>query len=121
VAQSQKYSEITRSWDYVQPSLILEAFSKCKQAYKLDAITSFNSLFLPPVLQLQGVSESHRYNTKKNAMKSVGLMILLLGAAGWAMAAAGVSVPEIDPASAVGALALLSGALLVIRGHRRPR
>jgi hypothetical protein len=54
-------------------------------------------------------------------MKSLGLMILLVGAAGSAMAAAAVGVPEIDSASAGGALALLSGALLVIRGRRRAR
>jgi hypothetical protein len=54
-------------------------------------------------------------------MNSLGLMVLLLGAAGSAMAAAVVPVPEIDSASAVGALALLSGALLLIRGRRRPR
>src|SRR5438034_1269479 len=54
-------------------------------------------------------------------MKSVGLMILLIGAAGSAMAAAATSVPEIDSASAVGAVALLTGALLVIRARRKGR
>jgi len=45
--------------------------------------------------------------------------------AGLAMLAVGTSsvaygvVPEIDPASGVNALALLAGALLVVRGRRR--
>jgi hypothetical protein len=47
------------------------------------------------------------------------LMILLLGAAGSVMAAAAVAVPEIDSASVTGALTLLSGTLLVIRGRRK--
>jgi hypothetical protein len=45
-------------------------------------------------------------------------MMLLAGAAGSAMAGV-VAVPEIDSASVVGAMALLSGTLLVIRGRRR--
>jgi len=53
-------------------------------------------------------------------MKTIGLTMLLIGAASSAMAGV-VGVPEIDSASAVGALALLSGALLVIRGRRRQR
>ena len=54
----------------------------------------------------------------RNAMKSLGLMILLLGAAGSAMAGVPTATPEIDSASAIGALALLSGALLVIRDRK---
>ncbi len=51
-------------------------------------------------------------------MKMIGTMILLLGAAGFAFA--GVSrVPEIDGSSAVAAVALLSGAILVLRGRRK--
>jgi len=46
--------------------------------------------------------------------------MLFAGAAGSAMAGF-VVVPEIDSSSAAGALALLSGALLVIRGRRRVR
>lgn len=46
--------------------------------------------------------------------------MLLVGAAGSAMAGF-VAVPEIDSASAAGALALLSGALLVIRSRRTAR
>jgi len=51
-------------------------------------------------------------------MKTIGLMMLLVGAAASAMAADAAAVPEIDSASVVGAVALLSGALLVIRGRR---
>jgi len=51
--------------------------------------------------------------------KIVGMTLLLIGVAGFAMAAAPTAAPEIDPTSAVGALALLSGAVLVIRGRKR--
>ena len=62
-----------------------------------------------------------KFGSKGGAVvKTIGLMMLLVGAAGSAMAGF-VAVPEIDSASAVGALALLSGALLVIRGRRRAR
>jgi hypothetical protein len=54
-------------------------------------------------------------------VKIIGLTMLLLGAAGSAMAGLVVAAPEIDSTSAVGALALLSGALLVIRGRRKAR
>jgi len=50
-------------------------------------------------------------------MKTIGLMMLLGGAAGTAMANS--VVPEIGSGSAIGAIALLSGALVVIRGRRR--
>jgi hypothetical protein len=50
--------------------------------------------------------------------KIVGLLLLLTGVAGVAMASA---VPEVDAGSAVSALALGSGALLVIGGRRRKR
>lgn len=52
-------------------------------------------------------------------MKTIGLMMLLVGAAGSAMAGVPAVTPEIDSATAVGALALLSGALLVIRSRRK--
>ena len=55
-------------------------------------------------------------------MKIVTAMLLLSGLASLAFASfptAPASVPEIGPASAVGALTLLSGALLVIRGRRK--
>lgn len=47
----------------------------------------------------------------------VGLALFMIGAAGFAFAG-NVLTPEIDAASGVGALILLSGALLVIRGRR---
>jgi len=51
-------------------------------------------------------------------LKAIGLMMLLLGASG--AATAGIApAPEIDPASGVGALVLLSGALLVLRARRK--
>jgi hypothetical protein len=52
-------------------------------------------------------------------MKAIGLMMLLLGASGAATAALVPLAPEIDPASGVGALVLLSGALLVLRARRK--
>ncbi len=46
--------------------------------------------------------------------KLLGLMLILAGTATVAMAA----VPEIDPGNCTSALALLAGAVLVIRGRR---
>jgi hypothetical protein len=51
-------------------------------------------------------------------MKSVGMVLLLAGLPTFAFAG-GVIAPEISPASGVAALALVSGALLVIRGRRK--
>ena len=48
----------------------------------------------------------------------ISLTMLLLGAAGYSLAG-GVASPEIDPSSAVAAVTLLSGGLLVLRS--RPR
>jgi len=45
-----------------------------------------------------------------------GMMLLVIGMSGAAMATA---VPEIDPSSGVSALALLSGALLIIRARMK--
>ena len=50
--------------------------------------------------------------------KIVGMMLLMAGIAGFAMADA-VIAPEISAGSAGSALALLSGAALVIRGRKR--
>ena len=47
----------------------------------------------------------------------IGMAMLLLGAAGYALA--GQLSPEIDASSGVAAVALLSGGLLVLRGRRR--
>ena len=51
-------------------------------------------------------------------MKFFGMMLLLLGSSSLAFAGLVAAAPEISAASGVGALALLSGALLVIRGRR---
>jgi hypothetical protein len=51
--------------------------------------------------------------------KSIGFLMLLIGAAGFAFAGGGSAAPEIDPATGVGALALFAGAILVIRARRR--
>ena len=50
--------------------------------------------------------------------KFVGFMMLFVGGSALVYAGA-VGVPEISPASGVAAIALLSGALLVIRGRRK--
>ena len=52
-------------------------------------------------------------------MKLTGMMLLLAAVASCAFAAVGTVVPEISPASGASALALISGALLVIRGRRK--
>ena len=49
-------------------------------------------------------------------MKLIAMALFLIGAAGVALA---TPTPEIDPGSAGSALALLGGALLVIRGRRK--
>jgi LPXTG-motif cell wall-anchored protein len=51
-------------------------------------------------------------------MKSFGMLLLLVGFASLAMAAA-PAAPEISPATGVAGLALVSGAVLVIRGRRK--
>jgi len=48
----------------------------------------------------------------------LGMLLLVLGYSAFASAAI-VGAPEVDPASAGSALALLSGAVMVIRGRRR--
>jgi hypothetical protein len=54
---------------------------------------------------------------KSSLMKLAGMILLALGIA--SVASAGTSAPEIDAATGVNALALLSGVLLVIRGRKR--
>ena len=48
--------------------------------------------------------------------KVLGMALLLIGASAVVMA---TPVPEIDPGSGVSALALLSGALMFIRGRKK--
>ena len=49
----------------------------------------------------------------------VGFALLLVGTAGLALAGGIPHVPEVDPAMGIGALTLLSGAVLVIRARRK--
>jgi len=51
-------------------------------------------------------------------MKPIGMVLILVGISTFAFAG-GPTVPEVGPASGVAALALVSGALLVIRGRRK--
>jgi len=51
-------------------------------------------------------------------MKFAGMVLVLAGFSSLAFAG-GVAAPEIGPASGVGAVALLAGAILVIRGRRK--
>ena len=51
-------------------------------------------------------------------MKYLGIALLFVGISGAALAVPAVA-PEIDPGTAGSALALLSGALLVIRSRRK--
>jgi hypothetical protein len=48
--------------------------------------------------------------------KAIGLMIVIACASQFAMAAP-LRVPEIDPSSGLGALALLGGGILVLRAY----
>ena len=53
---------------------------------------------------------------KGGLMKALASLVLLVGLAGSLMA--GTTAPEIDSNSAVAAIALVSGGLLVLRGRR---
>jgi hypothetical protein len=53
----------------------------------------------------------------KNA---TGLLLIFLGAAGCAFAG-GAGTPEIDAPSAVGAITLISGGMVVLWGRRRAK
>lgn len=48
--------------------------------------------------------------------KLIGLSMLLLGVAGQMFA--GTNAPEVDPASAVAAITLLGGGIMVLRARR---
>ncbi len=52
-------------------------------------------------------------------LKTIGLIMLLVSSEGSAMAGVPTATPEIDAATGVGALVLLSGALVVIRSRRK--
>jgi hypothetical protein len=49
----------------------------------------------------------------------IALTMLLIGSVAFATAGGNTTVPEIDSATGIAALALFSGALLVIRGRRK--
>jgi len=51
-------------------------------------------------------------------VKLIGAMVLLMGMGTFA-SALNVSAPEISPASAGSAIALIAGAVLVMRGRRK--
>jgi hypothetical protein len=51
--------------------------------------------------------------------KLIAVMLLILGTSTVLMAQGGITVPEIDPTTAMAAVALLAGAALVIRGRRK--
>lgn len=50
-------------------------------------------------------------------MKTLGMLLLLCGLAGSAMAV--TPVPEIDPGSATSAVALLAGSVMILRAKLR--
>jgi len=52
-------------------------------------------------------------------LKLLGMMLLLIGLGSSAFAGLAIAAPEISPVSAGSALALISGALLVMRGRRK--
>lgn len=54
---------------------------------------------------------------KNSLTKAAGMILLGIGVA--SLAVAQVRAPEIDPASGINAIALLSGAVLLIRGRKR--
>ena len=51
--------------------------------------------------------------------KLTSFTLLLVGTSGFAFAGINPIVPEIDPNMGIGALALLSGSLLVLRARRK--
>jgi hypothetical protein len=59
------------------------------------------------------------FKRNKNMYKLLGVLALSLSATAVAFGAARVSAPELDPASAIAALTLLSGGVAVLRGRRR--
>jgi hypothetical protein len=52
-------------------------------------------------------------------MKLIAASLLLIGSTGLAVAGGPLATPEIDPATGVGAFAVLAGALLVIRARKK--
>ena len=56
-------------------------------------------------------------NLNGSIMKALAALILLVGTATFAVAE--VAAPEVDANSSMAAIALVSGALLVLRGRRK--
>jgi hypothetical protein len=54
-------------------------------------------------------------------MKSVGIVLLLAGLPGLVFGCATPIAPEVDATSAMTAVVLVSGAVLVIRGRRKSK
>jgi len=52
-------------------------------------------------------------------MRIYAILALVVATSGLAFAGIPVSAPEIDPATGVGALTLMGGALLVLRARRK--
>jgi hypothetical protein len=52
-------------------------------------------------------------------MITIGLLVLVASSASMAATWSFINVPEIDPTSGVAAMALLAGAVVVIRGFRK--
>jgi hypothetical protein len=73
-----------------------------------------SSAYLPYTFQIRCKNKTVRLGGV--TLKLLGYMLLLMGMGSAAFATA---VPEINPASASSALALVSGALLVMRGRRK--
>jgi hypothetical protein len=55
---------------------------------------------------------------EKKMNKTIAMLCVMLGVAGFAMAGT-PTTPEIDAASGIGAITLLSGAVLVLRARRK--
>jgi hypothetical protein len=64
------------------------------------------------------LAESNKVTSEEKVMRKVLAIVLLGIGTGVAALAVGIPSPEIDPASVGSGLALLTGALLVIRGRR---
>jgi hypothetical protein len=52
-------------------------------------------------------------------MRVLGIVLVLIGAAGSAFAGEAITVPEISGASAVSAIAVVSGSMLILRSRRK--
>ena len=64
-----------------------------------------------------GAAKGYLNQKRMRKMKLTGMFLLIVGVASFAFAS--TTVPEINAGSAGSALALLSGALLVVRGRKK--